>query len=98
MKRDEILAILQAHEPELKAAGILHLRLFGSVARGEGRPDSDIDLAADLDDERVRTLLDLVRLERKLAEVLRTTVDLSVRENLYPRVRKNFEQEALLAF
>jgi len=35
MDRDRILAILRSHAPELQAAGLTHLRLFGSVARGE---------------------------------------------------------------
>jgi predicted nucleotidyltransferase len=48
MDKDRILAILRQHAPELKAAGLLHLRVFGSVARGEASPHShsDVDLLA----------------------------------------------------
>jgi predicted nucleotidyltransferase len=46
MDKNRILAILRSHAPELQAAGIAHLRLFGSVARGEATPQSDIDLMA----------------------------------------------------
>jgi len=47
MDKNRILAILRSHAPELQAAGLAHLRLFGSVARGEATPQSDIDLIAD---------------------------------------------------
>jgi predicted nucleotidyltransferase len=49
MSSQQVIAKLRSHETELRRAGILHLSLFGSVARGEDRPDSDIDLAAVLD-------------------------------------------------
>ena len=45
--RDHILAMLRAHERELKNAGIVRLRLFGSVARGEA--GNDVDLVAEFD-------------------------------------------------
>ena len=43
MKRDEVLAIVANHQEQLKALGVKSLRLFGSVARDEARPDSDVD-------------------------------------------------------
>jgi predicted nucleotidyltransferase len=43
---EHVIAILRAHETELRQAGIMRLSLFGSVARGEERADSDVDLAA----------------------------------------------------
>ena len=46
MKRDDIVGVLRAHESELREAGIASLSLFGSVARGDDRPDSDVDLVA----------------------------------------------------
>ena len=49
MKSDEIIAKLRAHEQELRAAGVTSLALFGSTARGEQRPDSDIDVVVQFD-------------------------------------------------
>jgi hypothetical protein len=46
MDREQVLATLRAHEPALKAAGVVRLSLFGSTARGDRRQDSDIDLLA----------------------------------------------------
>jgi hypothetical protein len=63
MRREAVIATLRAHEPELKAAGILHLRLHGSVARGDATAASDVDLIADIDTSRRLSLLDMVGLE-----------------------------------
>ncbi|MCI0364048.1 MAG: nucleotidyltransferase domain-containing protein [Phycisphaerales bacterium] len=49
MNKDEVIKRLRAHEPELKAAGIVRLAVFGSVARGDNSPESDVDLLADFD-------------------------------------------------
>lgn len=48
---DEVIAIPRAHEAELRASGVRRLSLFGSVARGDAGPDSDMDLAVELDRE-----------------------------------------------
>jgi predicted nucleotidyltransferase len=47
MKRDEAIACLKQHEPELKQLGVERLVLFGSVARNEAGEDSDVDLFFD---------------------------------------------------
>ena len=94
LDRDEVIATLRAHAPELKAAGIVRLRLFGSVARGEA--GNDIDLVAEFD--RSLSLIDLVGLENMLSDLLGRKVDLAQEGMLKPRVRTNVEREAVLAF
>jgi hypothetical protein len=74
---DRILAILRSHAPELQAAGLAHLRLFGSVARGEATPHSDIDLLADFDPSARISLLTLSGLQIRLSDLLGAEVDLS---------------------
>ncbi|MDB5521732.1 MAG: nucleotidyltransferase [Tardiphaga sp.] len=49
MTSAEILDVLRRSEPELRAKGVRHAGLFGSAARGEANPDSDIDIMIDLD-------------------------------------------------
>jgi predicted nucleotidyltransferase len=88
MDTDRILAILRSHAPELKAAGLAHLRLFGSVARGEATPQSDIDLLADFDPEKIITILTLGGLDQRLREILGTSVDLCSADLLKPQVRE----------
>jgi uncharacterized protein len=62
---DDVVATLRAHEPELRAAGISHLSLFGSVARGDAGPDSDVDLAVELNPDARVDLFRLTALERR---------------------------------
>lgn len=66
LKRDEILGIAARH-------GARNIRVFGSVARGEDRPASDLDLLVDM--EADRSLLDLVALQLDLEALLLRAVD-----------------------
>ena len=93
MERERILAILRQHEPELKAAGLLHLRLFGSVARGDNTPESDIDLIADFDRSRPLTLLTLAQHQYRLTDMLGREVDLSSAEWMFRQVREHALKE-----
>ena len=98
MNRDEVINKLRAHEPELKAAGIVRLAVFGSVARGDNSPESDVDLLADFDKTKRYTLLTIGRLENRLADLLGTRVDLSSPEWLKESVKNQVLREAVLAF
>jgi hypothetical protein len=98
MDRDRALAILRTHEPELKAAGIVRLSLFGSTARNEHGPVSDIDLLAVFDDTRRISLLDIAGMESNLAKLLGCKVDLIEEGTLKPRLQAQVETEALRAF
>ena len=98
MKRDQVIATLRAHEPELRAAGILRLSLFGSTARDAARPNSDIDLLAAFDDARALSLLDMIGIENRLADLLGQAVDLIEEGTLRPRARQSVSREAVRAF
>jgi predicted nucleotidyltransferase len=98
MDKGSVLQTLRLHEPELRAAGILHLRLFGSVARGESSAQSDVDLMADLDQSKRLTLVTMVRLENRLSDLLGGKVDLSPAGSMKERVRARALQEAVHAF
>jgi predicted nucleotidyltransferase len=84
-KRDEIIRLATTH-------GARNLRLFGSVARGEDRPDSDIDLLVDMDPER--SLLDLVALGQDLEELLHRKVDVLTAVSVHPTLRDRILSEA----
>jgi uncharacterized protein len=98
MDKSTIIAKLREHEPELKAAGIVRLSLFGSVARGDQTPQSDVDLMADFDKTKRYTLLTMGRLENRLADLLGTKVDLSAPDWMKDSVRKQALREAVVAF
>jgi predicted nucleotidyltransferase len=98
MDKEQVVSILREHEPELKAAGIVHLRVFGSVARGDASPVSDIDLMADLDKTKSFTLVSVGRLETRLRDILGVRVDLSSADWMREPVRTRAIREAVLAF
>ncbi len=98
MDKETVIAILQEHAPELKAAGLVHLHLFGSVARGEANAQSDVDLLASFDSSGQLSLLALSGLQNRLSDLLGVAVDLSSAEWMKDRVRKRALQEAVLAF
>ena len=98
MDRERILAILRSHAAELNAAGLLHLRLFGSVARQEGIAGSDVDLLADFDLSRRLTLVTVGGLESRLSDLLGARVELSSAEWMREPIREQALREAVLAF
>jgi len=98
MDREHVIAMLRTNESELRAAGILRLSLFGSTARGDDRPDSDIDLLAAFDQTRRISLLHVAGIEERISRMLGRTVELVEEGTLKPRVQKNVEAEAVCAF
>lgn len=98
MDRETVIAKLRDHEAELKSVGVLHLSLFGSVARGEAGPDSDVDLIAEFDKNRRLTLIGAIGIENRIADLLGVSVDLTQQGKLKPRVRERAEREAVLVF
>ena len=98
MTREQVIATLREHEPELKAAGVVRLSLFGSTARGEHHADSDIDLLAAFDATRRISLLDVAGIELRLSKLLGRPVDLIEEGTLKLRVQRRVEAEALRAF
>lgn len=98
MNKSSVIEMLRRHEPELRAAGIVHLRLFGSVARGEESAQSDVDLMADLDRSMRLSLVSMAHLENQLSDLLGAKVDLSPAESMKERVRARAMSEAIHAF
>lgn len=98
MEKAEVIARLRAHEFELKDAGIAHLHLHGSVVRRENGPGSDVDLAAQFDRVKVRTMLAEIGLKNRLSDILGMDADLADVERLKQVVQTNFDREAEIVF
>jgi predicted nucleotidyltransferase len=98
MDRDAVLERLRAHEHELKAMGVARLSLFGSVARGEARPDSDVDVAAEFDRSRPFGIFQFAALEGRLRELMGNAVDLVGEPARQPRLQQAIDRDRVRAF
>lgn len=95
--KDQVIATSRAHEDELRAAGITRLSLFGSVARDQASPESDVDLIAEFDGRKF-SLLDMIALKNQLSDLLGVKVDLTPVKFMKEPVRAHATREAVLAF
>jgi uncharacterized protein len=93
-----VLEKLRRHEHELKAAGILHLHVFGSVARDETSALSDVDLLADFDKSKRLTLVKVGSLQSRLSNILDARVELSSANWMREPVKSKALREAVIAF
>ena len=95
MQRDEALRILAAHRDEIRALGVTSLALFGSVARDEAGPESDVDLLVELDPAAHIGLFRFVEIQLFLEDLLNRPVDLVTRASLVPELREGILREAV---
>ena len=98
MKRNEIIERLKEREADLRAHGVMHAALFGSVARNEQNAHSDIDILVDLDPKIVATMFDYAGLKDYVGSLFRGTVDVIDRQALKPRIRPHATADAIYAF
>jgi hypothetical protein len=102
MSREQIIATLRAHEQALKDAGVVRLSLFGSVARDEAGPDSDIDIAVRLGEGFSTGGFDyfwrLEQQERRLSQMLGAKVDVVAEPVRKERFQNEIDRDRALAF
>lgn len=85
MNRTEFFDRIATHRAELERAGVRRLGVFGSVARGEAGPESDVDILVEF--ETAPDLYDFTALRDRLIEILGRPVDLTTPQALKPRLR-----------
>jgi predicted nucleotidyltransferase len=95
---DQVIATLREHEAELRAAGIRRLSLFGSVARGDYKAGSDVDLAVEFDREAGIGLIEVVGLEQSLSALLSREVQLVPEPVEKQRLQANIDRDRCRAF
>jgi predicted nucleotidyltransferase len=98
MNANDALATLRQSEDALRARGVAHAALFGSVARGDNRPDSDIDILIEFDPGVSVTVFDYVGLKAYLATLFAEPVDVIDLEALKPALRSPAARDAVYAF
>ncbi len=97
MKREKALRILSENREEIEEFGVVRLAIFGSVARDEAGPESDVDVLVELDPGARVGLFEFVRLKMRLEELLGSPVDLVTKDSLKERLRDEVLEEAITA-
>lgn len=88
MRRDEAIKVLSEHKDELRRRfGVTSIAIFGSTARGDVTPQSDIDVLVEFDPEATPSLLDFIHLKQYLSDEMNGKVDLVERRSLIPELR-----------
>ena len=99
MDRTDIISRLKSAEAELRGFGIKHLYLFGSFARGEETPSSDVDLFVDPANDQFFELPHFAGAYEKLRAICDgREVGYGTRDNLSPYIRPQVESEAIRIF
>lgn len=96
MTLDEALEKLRGAKPLLDRYGVARIGVFGSVARGEAGPDSDVDVLVEFKPEQ-HPGLDFFRLQEGLEGLFGTDVDLATRQSLHRLMRDRVLREVAYA-
>ena len=98
MRREEVLRILAEQKPELqKRFGVKSIAIFGSTARNEAGPDSDIDVLVEFDPAFEPSLMDFINLKHHLSDEMDAKVDLVDRGSIIPELRSIILNESIYA-
>ncbi|SJM30005.1 nucleotidyltransferase family protein [Mesorhizobium delmotii] len=98
MSRNDVIERLQRNADAIKGMGATSLYLFGSAARDDAQPDSDLDLFIDYGPARRFSLIDLVGIKQFLEEKMSAEIDITTRDSLHPMLKAEIEQSAVRVF
>ncbi|BAC89105.1 nucleotidyltransferase family protein [Gloeobacter violaceus] len=94
-RRQGVLECLRCHWPEIQSYGVKTIAVFGSTARDEARPDSDVDLLVEFEADARVTFYQFCDLQDYLESILRIRVDLGTFDSLRPRTAAKILKEAV---
>jgi uncharacterized protein len=95
---EKIIADLKRLEPRLREEGVEHLAIFGSRARGDNRPDSDLDLLIDVEEGRKFSLIDLAGVQLTIQDELGIETHVTLNRGLKPRFQEVILDDAKAIF
>ncbi|RAI32321.1 nucleotidyltransferase family protein [Rhodoplanes serenus] len=98
MNRQDVIDILRRNQDALRARGVLHAALFGSLARGDEHPGSDIDIVIDLAPDLAIDVYQYVGLKNYIEDLFPSPVDVVDRDTIKPLIRNSVIKDSIYAF
>ena len=98
LRRDELVGLLRAHAAQLRDMGVTSLSLFGSRARGDFRPDSDLDVLIEYDTSRKFSLIDMVGVQHAIEHLTGLPVQVTTRSSLRESSRSQIKRDEVGVF
>jgi len=98
MNAEIAVATLRRHEKDLRARSVAHAAVFGSVARGENRPNSDLDILVEFEPGSEGGVYDYIRFKEYVAGLFDVPVDVIDRAALKPHLRAPAARDLMYAF
>ena len=98
MDRATIVERIKSKEAAIRKEGATHLYLFGSRARGDNKPTSDLDVYVDYDSSGKFSILDLVGIKLLLEDELSLDVHITTKNSLHPKLKNDIEAQSICVF
>jgi predicted nucleotidyltransferase len=98
MNKETVLHTLRVHQNELQRRGVLHAAVFGSMARGEAKPDSDLDILVELDPHTPMDIFAYTNLKRFISDLFPLPTDVVNRAALKESLSQGSQNDAIYAF
>ena len=98
MDSQDIIDRLAARSDAIKEKGATALYIYGSRARGDNRPDSDLDVFVEYDENGPFSLLNLASIKNLIEDELSIEVGITTRDSLHPKLKIQIEADALRVF
>lgn len=98
MTRTETIEAIKRHADALKAQGATALYVYGSRARGDHSPDSDLDIFVDYNADKKFSLMDLAGIKHLIEDELGLEVHITTHNSLHPMLKDEIEHQAIRVF